>query len=448
MHMTIPAPIRAMLDALHQSGFDAYLVGGCVRDALLGLVPHDYDITTNARPEEITALFGEEVCTWYGKAFGTVCVRLDGGEAEVTTFRTEGGYTDGRHPGHVEFADDVHDDLSRRDFTCNAIAYDPRSGLLDPFGGAEDLQNGVLRAVGDPPARFAEDALRILRGIRFCARFSLTAEPRTDTAMRKQAETLRKISVERVFTELCGILMGEDVTRVLLAYPEVLAVWIPEISPCIGFLQHSKWHDFTVWEHIARSVGFAPRDLTVRMAMLLHDIGKPLCLTMEGETGHFKGHAQKSAQMADVILHRLHSDNHLREDVTALIDMHRITPQCMADVRHLLGKLGEVQFRRYLCVLDADRRAKWQGREQSRDAIDRAESLFAQCIEENLCCTVRQLAVNGRDAAALGFEGAQIGNALQSALEEVIAERVENTRDEILEYLKKISETGAARSPR
>lgn len=436
--MDIPAPVRKTLVCLHENGYDAYLVGGCVRDALSGLVPHDYDITTNARPGEIIALFGEEACTWYGRAFGTVCVRLDGGEAEVTTFRTEGGYTDSRHPEYVAFADDVSDDLARRDFTCNAIAYDPRTGLQDPYHGAQDLERGILRAVGEPPARFGEDALRILRGIRFYARFGLIPEPYTEQAMREKAENLRYISVERVFTELCGILMGAHVTEALLAFPEVLAVWIPEILPCIGFLQHSRWHDFTVWEHIARTVGNASQDLTVRMAMLLHDIGKPECLTMEGETGHFKGHAQKSAQMADAILRRLRSDNRMRADVTQLIDIHRLTPQDMADVRRMLGTMGEIQFRRYLQVLDADRLSKWDGRAPSRETIDRAERMLETCLSQGLCCTVRDLAVNGREVAALGFRGAQIGRALEMVLEEVITGRLSNERGEILGYLCKI----------
>ncbi|MDE5565273.1 MAG: CCA tRNA nucleotidyltransferase, partial [Oscillospiraceae bacterium] len=275
--MPIPNAVAEMLGRLHKSGYAAYLVGGCVRDALLGLTPHDYDITTNARPEEITAVFGKEHCTFYGRAFGTVGVKVSDGFAEVTTFRTEGDYTDSRHPGTVAFANDIMDDLSRRDFTCNAIAYDPTSGLLDPYHGADDLQAGILRCVGVPLARFREDALRILRGMRFYARFGLVPEPLTDAAMRAGAFRLAYISAERVFTELCGMLMGTYITEVLLLYPEVLAVRIPEIRPCIAFSQHSRYHDFTVWGHIARTVGNAEPDLTVRLTMLLHDLAKPYC---------------------------------------------------------------------------------------------------------------------------------------------------------------------------
>ena len=368
--MDLPAPILEMTQILQNHGFQAYLVGGCVRDALTGLKPHDYDITTDAVPEQITEIFGEERCTYYGKAFGTVCVRLHGEKAEITTFRTEGSYSDSRHPDEVTFATDVHDDLSRRDFTCNAIAYDPRTGLLDPYHGADDLQAGILRAVGIPEERFTEDALRILRGMRFYARFGLVPEPATDAAMRAQAPRLRQISVERVFTELCGMLRGEHITDVLLAYPEILAVWIPEITPCVGFDQKSRWHDFTVWEHIAKAVGNTVPDLTLRVTMLFHDIGKPHCMTLDERGGHFKGHAQISAEMADKILQRLRSDTKLRKDTVQLIGLHRAIPKNMPDNRRLLGQLGEEQYRRLIQVFDADRKSKWIGREDSRADID------------------------------------------------------------------------------
>lgn len=435
--MNIPDSIAGMMEGLHENGYAAYLVGGCVRDALMGLQPHDYDITTDARPEQIVALFGEEVCTWYGKAFGTVCVRQNGGEAEVTTFRTEGTYSDGRHPDEVVFATDVHEDLARRDFTCNAIAYDPRTGLLDPYHGAKDLQDGILRAVGDPAQRFGEDALRILRGLRFYARFGLVPEADTDNAMRQFAPNLRMISVERVFTELCGMLMGTHITEVLREYPHVLSIWIPEILPCVWFEQHSRWHDFTVWEHIARTVGNAPDDLTVRMAMLFHDISKPDCFTLDERGGHFKGHAQMSAKTADKILLRLRSDNKMRGQVTQLIDLHRITPKSLPDVRRLYGKLGAEQFARYLAVLDADRLSKWEGRAQERTGIDQVERWRDQIAREHLCCTIREMDVSGSDVAALGFQGIGIRRALETTLEAVIREIIPNEHDAILAYIRR-----------
>ena len=434
--MQLPAGVLEMTERLQENGYAAYLVGGCVRDALMGIEPHDYDITTDAVPEQIVALFGEERCTWYGKAFGTVCVRMNGEKAEITTFRTEGSYSDSRHPDVVEFSTDVNEDLSRRDFTCNAIAYDPRKGLLDPWHGAEDLQAGVLRAVGVPEERFTEDALRILRGMRFYARFGLKPEAATDAAMRSQAQRLSQISVERVFTELCGMLTGEHITEVLLAYPDILSVWIPEITPCVDFDQQSRWHDFTVWEHIARAVGNTLPDLTLRVTMLFHDIAKPECFQLDQRGGHFKGHAQKSAEAADKILKRLRSDNKLREQAVQLIDLHRDIPKNMPDNRRLLGVLGEEQYWRLIEVLDADRKSKWIGREDSREDIDRMEQCLNGHMTEGLCCGLSDLAIDGRDAAALGLQGRQIGAALNAALEEVIHDRLPNEREELLAFLK------------
>lgn len=432
--MMLPEGIRRMTERLQEQGFAAYLVGGCVRDALMGQEPHDYDIATDALPEEITEIFGEAHCTYYGKAFGTVCVRMDDEKAEITTFRTEGAYSDSRHPDVVEFAKDVRDDLSRRDFTCNAIAYDPRSGLLDPFGGTEDLQYGILRAVGVPEDRFREDALRILRGMRFYARFGFEPEPATHQAMHDGRHALARISAERVFTELCGMVTGEHITEVLLTYPDVLGVWIPEILPCVGFDQQSRWHDFTVWEHIARAVGNVPADLTLRMTMLFHDIAKPQCYTHDERGGHFKGHAQKSAEAADAILLRLRCDNRLRRQVTQLIYLHRDIPETMADCRRLLGMLGEEQFWRLTEVLDADRLSKWEGREDSREEIDRMEACLSGHLTEGLCCGLADLAIDGGDLAALGYKGKEIGDMLHELLEAVITERLENTREALLDY--------------
>jgi tRNA nucleotidyltransferase (CCA-adding enzyme) len=437
--MEMPAPVREMMRMLHENGFASYLVGGCVRDALAGLTPHDYDITTDAVPEQIIGLFGEERCTYYGKAFGTVCVRMDGEKAEITTFRTEGSYSDSRHPDEVRFSTDVNEDLSRRDFTCNAIAYDPRTGLLDPYHGAEDLQNGILRAVGVPEERFTEDALRILRGMRFYARFGLKPETATDAAMRSQAKRLKQISVERVFSELCGMLTGKCITDVLMAYPDILGVWIPEILPCVDFDQKSRWHDFTVWEHIARAVGNTVPDLTLRMTMMLHDIGKPHCMTLDERGGHFAGHAQLSAEMADKILLRLRSDTKLRKQVVQLIDMHRTIPRTMPDDRRLLGQLGEEQFWRLIEVFDADRKSKWIGREDSRADIDRMEECLNGYLTKGLCCGIGCLEVDGKDAAALGFSGKKIGKVLDEVHEEVIHDRLPNEREPLLAYLRELA---------
>lgn len=436
--MKLPDGIRKMTEILHKNGYAAYLVGGCVRDTLAGLAPHDYDITTDAVPEKIVEIFGKKRCTWYGKAFGTVCVRLNGEKAEITTFRTEGSYSDSRHPDDVQFSTDVHEDLSRRDFTCNAVAYDPETGLLDPYHGADDLAAGILRAVGDPEERFTEDALRILRGMRFYARFGLKPEPATDAAMKKKAERLQYISAERIFTELCGMLTGEHIKDVLLGFPDILGVVIPEILPCVGFDQKSRWHDFTVWEHIARTVGNIKPELPLRMAMLFHDIAKPQCFRLDERGGHFEGHAQESAKAADKILLRLRSGNHLREQVTLLIDLHRDIPRTIPENRHLIGQLGEEQFRMFIAILDADRVSKWKDRVDTRKYIEQMEACLERYLAGGFCCNIAELAINGKDVAALGLRGKQIGDALRSALEEVINDRIPNEREDLLSFIKNL----------
>lgn len=437
--MKIPESIESMMQKLEASGFSAHLVGGCVRDAVLGIPPHDFDIATNARPEQIMTVFGEEHCTAYGRAFGTVGVKHGGGFAEITTYRTEADYTDCRHPAKVEFADDIMEDLARRDFTCNAMAYSLKTGLFDPFGGRADMEAGVLRCVGTAEARFHEDALRILRGLRFCARFGFVPDKMTDAAMRAGAFRLELISAERVFTELQGLLLGAHVTRVLLEYPLVLAVRIPEIHPCIAFSQHSRHHDFTVWEHTARAVGSAPAELPVRLAMLMHDLSKPECFTRDARGGHFKGHAEKSAGIADAILLRLRCENRLRQLVVKLIRLHRAIPAKLTDVRRLLGELEYDEFSLFIEVLKADNTSKLRNAEEARAAekIARAQGFAAQCREQQLCCRVQELAVRGGDLAALGLRGEEIGRGLQFLLEAVITGSCLNEKKYSLEYLRK-----------
>ncbi len=436
--MNIPESIANMLQKLADAGFSAYLVGGCVRDAYMGIEPHDFDIATNALPEQIMAVFGKECCTAYGRAFGTVGVKYGGGFAEITTYRTESNYTDCRHPARVEFAETISEDLARRDFTCNAMAFSPETGLFDPFGGRADIEAGVLRCVGTAETRFHEDALRILRGLRFCARFGFVPEQMTDAAMRAGAFRLEMISAERVFTELMGMLMGEHVTEILVQYPRVLAVRIPEIIPCIGFCQHTRHHDFNVWEHIARAVGCAPKIPAVRLAMLMHDLGKPATFTRDARGGHFNGHAEKSAEIADKILLCLRCENRLRELVVKLIRLHREIPARLSDVQRLLGELEYAEFALFLDVLRADNASKFRCGEDERAAekIAAAQAFAEQCKAEQLCCRVSDLRVKGGDLLALGLHGAQIGEALRFLLDAVIEQNCPNEKYYLLEYFR------------
>ena len=422
MTFQLPDAVQKMCNLLYDNHFEAFVVGGCIRDAFLGLTPHDYDITTNALPEQIIQIFGKENCSEYGRTFGTVGVKYAGGFAEITTFRTETDYTDYRHPSTVLFADSIFDDLARRDFTCNAMAWDAKNHqLVDPFGGVQDLQNKILHCVGVPSARFREDALRILRGMRFCARFGFQPDLLTDSAMRASAFQLKHISAERIFSELRAMLMGDYITDILIRYPEILAVRIPEILPCIAFTQHTHWHDFTVWEHIARAVGNAPKNLTVRLTMFFHDIAKPQCFTVDADGGHFQGHAQKSAESADKILLRLKADNYTRKLICKLIAYHRETPKNLTSVRKILSVLDYDEFALLIQVLDADRISKLNGEPEERTKIDRAEAFFKVCKEQHLCCRAKDLDISGKDLLAIGLEGKQIGFVLNELLESVIS---------------------------
>ena len=437
MNFIIPDAVQTMCSMLCQHGFQAYIVGGCVRDAALGLTPHDYDITTNARPEEIISLFGTENCSEYGRVFGTVGVKYSGGFAEITTFRTETDYTDYRHPATVLFADSIFDDLARRDFTFNAMAWDfQNQQLVDPFHGMNDLQHKTLRCVGVPSARFREDALRILRGLRFCARFGFQPDPLTEAAMRAAAFQLKHISAERIYSELRSMLMGDYITDILIAYPEILAVRIPEILPCIAFTQHTHWHDFTVWEHIARTVGNSPKNLILRLTMLFHDIAKPQCYTHDKKGGHFKTHAQKSSVLADKILLRLKADNYTRKLVCKLIYYHRETPKTLYAVRKILSDLTYQEAELFIQVLDADRVSKLKGESETRTKITKAENLFRLCKEQNLCCRIKDLDINGNDLMQIGFQGKEIGQILNYLLECVISDEIPNQNSVLIQYAK------------
>ena len=299
--MFLPESIAEIINALETAGFSAYAVGGCVRDACLGLDPHDYDLCTSALPEQTEAVFRDRRLVLAGKKHGTIGVVTATGVVEITTFRTEGSYRDNRHPDWVQFVPDVESDLARRDFTVNAMAYSPTRGYADPFGGREDLRKGILRAVGDPEKRFQEDALRILRGVRFAVRFGLKVDAATEQAMFSQAARMDSLARERVFEELCKLLplvTAEDLQR----FAPILAAVIPELKPMIGFDQRSPHHAYDLYTHVAHVVAGVPADLALRWAALLHDVGKVPTFTLdETGRGHFYNHAAKGAEMADEI---------------------------------------------------------------------------------------------------------------------------------------------------
>ena len=433
--MYLPESIQNCIDLLENAGFAAYAVGGCVRDACLGLTPHDYDLCTNALPEQTEEVFRDYRLVLAGEKHGTVTVLTEGGPVEITTFRPEGGYRDNRHPDWVKFVPDIEGDLSRRDFTVNAMAYSPTRGFADPFGGREDLKNHILRAVGDPEARFREDSLRILRGVRFAARFGLTPVEKTMAAMLSQAHLMENLARERVFEELCKLLLAAkaaDITR----FAPILAAVIPELAPMIGFDQHSPHHAYDLITHTAHVVEGVPTTLPLRWAALLHDTGKVTTFTLDATgRGHFYGHARDSAAIADKILRRLKAPTALREEAVALIGRHmtRLQPDRKL-LRRQVSKYGFPTVEAMLALQQADMGSKGTGEDDGSTVFAAVQQLLADLKAEDACLSLKGLAVNGTDLITLGFQGKEIGACLSALLEQVIEERLPNERNALLAW--------------
>ena len=433
--MYLPESIQNCIDLLENAGFAAYAVGGCVRDTWLGLTPHDYDLCTSALPEQTEEVFRDYRLVLAGKKHGTVTVITDGGPVEITTFRTEGGYRDNRHPDWVKFVPDIQGDLARRDFTINAMAYSPRRGFADPFGGREDLNNHILRAVGDPEARFAEDSLRILRGVRFAARFGLIPEEKTMDAMLAQAGLMENLARERVFEELCKLLLAvkwSDITR----FAPILAAVIPELAPMIGFDQHSPHHAYDLITHTAHVVEGVPAELPLRWAALLHDTGKVTTFTLDATgRGHFYGHAKESAAIADGILRRLKAPTALREEVVTLIGRHmtRLQPD-RKFLRRQVSKFGFALVEAELSLQEADMGSKGTGEDDGSSLFAEVRGILGELKAEDACLNLKDLAVNGNDLMALGFHGKEIGSCLNFLLEQVIEEQLPNEKTALLAF--------------
>ena len=437
--MYLPESIVQCINALEKAGFAAYVVGGCVRDACLGLTPQDYDMCTSATPEQTEAVFAGKRLVLAGKKHGTIGVVTDSGVVEITTFRTEGSYKDNRHPDWVQFVTDVKSDLARRDFTVNAMAYSPTRGYADPFGGREDLKKGVLRAVGNPEKRFQEDSLRILRGVRFAVRFGLKVDPATEKAMFSQAHLMDNLARERVFEELCKLLplvTAEDLQR----FAPILAAVIPELKPMIGFDQRSPHHGYDLYTHTAHVVAGVPGDLPLRWAALLHDIGKVPTFTVdENGRGHFLNHAVVSAEMADVILRRLKAPNALREQAVLLIEKHMLwlLPE-KKQLRRQIGKLGSGMVYQLLSLQQADNSSKGTAKSEENDKYIQILDVLEEIRSEDGCLSLKDLTVNGNDLIKIGFTGRSIGLMLNWLLDQVIEETLPNERSVLLAWVEKV----------
>ena len=402
----IPQEVQAVLRTLEQAGHEAYVVGGCVRDMQMGLPPHDWDVTTSALPEETMALFPH--------------------------FAIPTGLQHG--PDGVRFVRSLAEDLARRDLTVNAMAMDAAGALHDPFGGREDIRRRVLRCVGDPERRFREDALRILRTLRFSATLGFAIEPETHRALRTQCGDLRYVAAERVQEELTKLLCGQDAGRVLEEDPQVLGVVLPEILPCVGFDQHNRHHCYDVWGHTAHAVAAAPPDPVLRWTMLLHDLGKPQCFTLDEQgVGHFHGHHRPSAEMAEEICRRLRFDKATAQRICLLVRYHdRPIPLTERAIRRAMNQLGVDGLRQLCAVKRSDNLAQhpdYRGRQQE---IDRGEAIMEELLAKDACFSLKQLAVNGQDMMALGLQGPAIGKMLQALLDAVMDGVVENERNALL----------------
>ena len=442
--MNAPAHIETVLAALREAGFEAHPVGGCVRDRLLGREPADWDICTSARPEETQAVFRDFRCIETGLRHGTLTVLSDGRPVEITTYRTERGYADNRHPDGVEFVQSLMEDLSRRDFTINAMAFAPDGSVVDLFGGRNDLAAGLVRCVGDADLRFREDALRILRALRFAAKLEFSIEPETAWAVRENRGLLQNISPERIFAELKGILAAPGAGRVLREYPEVFFEIIPELAPLRGFDQKSPHHIHDVWTHTTYAVEAVGPDPVLRLTMLLHDVGKPACFfTDEAGVGHFYGHAGAGERMADAILRRLRCDNAARELVLSFVHYHDIQPpQTRKAVRRLVTKLGPEDTRRlFLCQRadNADRPPRVKTRNLA--LIAESERLLEEVLAGETCFSLKELAVNGGDILALGVEkGPSVGRVLTELFRLVTEEELPNDRAALLRKAETLAE--------
>ena len=441
----LPPAVSDLIARLNEAGFSAYAVCGCVRDSLLGLTPHDWDLCTSALPEEMLRVFRDERVAETGLKHGTLTVIRDHVPYEITTFRVDGEYTDHRHPDSVSFVSDLAADLARRDFTVNAMAWSPDSGLADLFGGRDDLAAGIIRCVGVPEERFGEDALRILRALRFASVYDFSVDPATDEAARKLACTLRDVAGERIRVELLKLLCGKGAGRILRTCPDILGVIIPEILPMVGYDQQNHHHSWDLWEHTVRAVEGVPPEADLRLTMLLHDTGKPSVRTTDehGE-GHYKGHQAASARIAERVADDLRLDSASRDRVVRLVENHDIPLRNESGKPNLdrsfllrrLNRFGEKDLRALFLIHRADRIATGYSSPEREDARlrERMEALDA-LLADRPCFTLKDLAVNGNDLIATGLKGKAVGEALQSLLESVMDGRIPNERDALLASL-------------
>lgn len=442
MNIVLPQDVIQIIERLESCGHEAYAVGGCVRDSILGKEPADWDITTSASPEEVKALFTHTIDT--GIAHGTVTIMCGKCGYEVTTYRIDGEYKDGRHPESVAFTNLLSEDLRRRDFTINAMAYNQTEGLVDLFGGMQDLQDGVIRCVGEATERFSEDALRMLRAVRFAAQLGFSIEKATYDAICALAPTIARVSMERIMVELVKLLTSDYPEEMRTVYACGLsAVFLPEFDAMMETPQHTVHHQYSVGEHTIHALMAVPAERILRLTMLFHDVAKPVCRTTdEAGNDHFYGHPEIGAEMTGQILRRLKFDNDTIRSVKRLVRFHDMRPVLQEkNVRRSIVKMGLESFPEIFAVKRADTLAQsMYMRQQKLDAIDQFEALYDRIIEKQVCVQKKDLALNGKDLLELGVpQGKKVGEILDLLFAQVIEEPAKNTREELLTEAKRLA---------
>lgn len=440
--INIPTDVNELIRILQNNGHSAYIVGGCVRDSILGRIPHDWDICTSATPSEMLEIFKDKKIIETGLQHGTVTVVVNDEPYEITTYRIDDVYSDNRRPDSVTFTDKLVEDLRRRDFTINAMAYNDEEGLIDPFNGLKDIEYKKIVCVGSAKDRFAEDALRILRAVRFATQLEFVIMPDTDCEIHKQYKRLENISIERINSEFCKIASSDYFDHALLLYKDVFSLFIPELKDIIDFKQNNPWHIYNVFYHIINAIKYCRSDdLTVILAVFFHDFGKPHSYQDDEDgTRHFKGHAKVSADITDNIMKRLRFDNETRNNVVQLVYYHDATFGVDKKyVKRRLNKIGEKQFRRLLQVKKADNNA--QNLKLSFERIvelSKIEILIDEVLHESECFSLKDLDINGNDLINIGFsQGKGIGIVLKCLLDDVIDGKIKNKKRDLLKEATK-----------
>lgn len=442
LNISLPQEVQKAIAQLEKSGFQAYIVGGCVRNTLLCLPVNDWDMTTSARPEEMKQCFADFRTIETGIQHGTLTVLVEGMPLEITTFRNDGEYLDNRHPVGVTFSQNIEEDLCRRDFTVNAMAYHPERGLVDLFGGQKDLQKRVIACVGEPEKRFYEDGLRILRALRFAAVLDFSIDTDTEKAIHNCRHLLENIAAERIREEFCKLICGVGAVRILREYHDVIGIFLPELEKCFGFAQNSKYHCYDVFEHTMEALLEAPPHLITRLSVLLHDIGKPLCYTEDENGGHFKGHGDIGTELTRNIMKRLRFDNQTSLRVTRLVEYHdRDIPATERSVKRLMNQMSDEDISIFMEVKRCDRLAHAALYRELSPALTEIPRLVKEIRAKNACLSLKDLKVGGNDLMELGIpKGKEIGRILNALLDRVLDEELPNEKEALLAAVKDLRE--------